>query len=379
MKILVAPDTFKNSLSAKEAAAAIARGISSVLPDAQITILPMADGGEGTVETLIGAAGGHIIKTYVSGPLMQKTRSFFGILADEHTAVIETAAASGISLLKKEEMNPLKTTTFGTGELMLEALKAKCTSIIVGLGGSATNDAGTGMARALGVKFFNKSGKLTGEGGGKLNEIEYIDLSGLDARLKSTIIIAAADVTNPITGINGATKVFAPQKGASPSEVEQLETNMIHFCKIVKKQLGIDISNLPFGGAAGGLGAGLSVFTNAELKSGFDLLSENTKLEEKIITADLIITGEGTIDRQTLFGKTPAGIARLSRKYHKPLVAFAGRIGKNHSTLYSAGFTRIISICDSTFSEEVCLRRAAGFLEIAAEKMIREWIVSTDT
>ncbi|MBE0640054.1 MAG: glycerate kinase [Bacteroidales bacterium] len=369
MKILVAPNSFKQSLSSKEAADKIAYGIRQVLPDVEILSVPLADGGEGTVQSLVDATSGKIIKTTVHDPLMRKVGSYFGMLGDGKTMVIEMAAASGIELLQTIELNPLKTTTYGTGELIKSAMDLGCNTMIIGIGGSATNDGGAGMAIALGVKFLDIGRNEIGQGGESLSTLAKIDLSGLDQRLKSCKVIVAADVNNPLTGNNGASRIYAPQKGASPDDVELLEKNLKHYAAIIREQLKIDIENMPGSGAAGGLGAGLMAFTNAKIENGFNVVSQIIGLEEKIIKSDLIITGEGKIDEQTQFGKTPQGVATLAKKYQKPVIAFAGTLGEGFESLYHQGFDQILPISHKRISQEESIRNAGQLLENAARQM----------
>jgi glycerate 2-kinase len=372
MKILIAPDSFKHSLSSKDAAAHIAKGILLALPEAEIILAPMADGGEGTVQTIVDATIGKIIKTKAHDPLMREVESFFGAIGDGETAVIEMAAASGLELLADEERNPMVTTTFGTGELIKAALDLGYQKLIIGVGGSATNDGGTGMASALGVKFLDKYGNEIGLGGGALAALEGIDISGLDQRLKSCEITVAADVTNPLTGIQGAAKVYASQKGATAEEVEALEQNLRHYALILKTKMNVDIGMIAGAGAAGGLGAGLMVFANAKTESGFDVVSRIVRLEDKIKDADLVITGEGKIDHQTQFGKTAFGVATLAKNYHKPVIAFAGICGEGYQELYHKGFDLILPISDKPLPLSESLKNAGQLLQNAAERLAKD-------
>jgi len=372
MKILIAPDSFKHSLSSKDAAAHIAKGILKVLPDAGIILAPMADGGEGTVHTIVEATSGKFIKTNVHDPLMRKVESFFGATGDGETAVIEMAAASGLELLADEERNPMITTTFGTGELIKAALDLGFKKLIIGLGGSATNDGGTGMASALGVKFLDKYGNEIHQGGGALASLAGIDISGLDQRLQKCEIIVAADVTNPLTGLQGAAKVYASQKGATPEEVETLENNLRHYAEMLRTQMNVDVEMIAGAGAAGGLGAGLMAFANAKIEKGFDVVSRMVGLENKIKEADLLITGEGKIDHQTQFGKAAFGVATLAKKYHKPVIAFTGIRGEGYQELYLKGFDFILPISEEPISLNESLKNAGRLLQNAAERLAKD-------
>ncbi len=371
MKILIAPDSFKHSLSAKKAAASLAEGFQRVFPDAEIMQVPVADGGEGTLQALVDATGGRIETVQVHDPLMRTVTSRYGILGDGRTAVIEMAAASGLELLDDDELDPLAATTFGTGELMHFALDEGCSAMIIGIGGSATNDGGTGMARALGARFLDANGREIEHGGGGLNELAEIDLSGLDKRLKECDITLAADVSNPLTGDDGAARVYGPQKGADNEEVEIIEANLVRLAELIRKQLAKDIEHQPGAGAAGGLGAGLMAFAGAHLHHGFDVVKEIVKLEEKIRQADLVVTGEGKIDRQTQFGKTPQGVTDLAVKHDKPVIAFAGFLGPEHHELYSKGFGAIFPITDKPMTLKEALQNADALLADAAERVGR--------
>ncbi|MDP4143552.1 MAG: glycerate kinase [Bacillota bacterium] len=371
MKIVVAPDSFKGSLSAKQVADALEKGIKKVDAAIEVVKVPMADGGEGTVQSLVDAASGKLIPLKVMDPLMREIDSFYGILGDGSTAVIEMAAASGLPLLKAEERNPWKTTTYGTGQLIKHALDMGCRNIILGIGGSATNDGGCGMAAALGVKFLDKAGNEISLGGGSLSLIHYIDISELDKRIKECSIAAACDVDNPLVGPKGASQVFGPQKGADKDMVLALDKNLIHYGKVVKESLGVSILDYPGSGAAGGLGGGLLAFLGADLKRGVDIVIEAVKLEEKIIGADLVITGEGMIDYQTLHGKTPYGVALAASKQGIPVIAVAGGIGENIESLYDHGFTSIFSIVDKPMKLDDTIKCSERLLESTAERIIR--------
>lgn len=371
MKILLAPDSFKESLSAEAACIAIEKGIRKVFPEATIKSLPMADGGEGTVRCLVNATRGMIINVRAHDPLMRPLNTFYGILGDGETAVIETAAASGLELLKPVERNPLKTTTYGTGELIRHALDMGCRKIIVGLGGSATNDGGAGMVMALGAEFKDQNGEPISYGGEALKYLASIDPATLDPRLKDTSFLIACDVSNPLYGERGASFVFGKQKGATDDMMKVLDSNLYHFSEAVGKATGKEIGTIPGGGAAGGLGAGFLAFFNAELKPGFSIVSEFAGLEDFIKEADLIVTGEGKTDLQTLSGKVPYGMGILGQKYKVPVILFAGSLEKGSENLYQHGITTMISICPKSMDLEEALSKAAVLLEQSVERTFR--------
>lgn len=371
MKFVLAPDSFKESMTAKTAAVAMEKGIKRVFPNAECVIVPMADGGEGTVESLVDGSNGKILHKEVTGPLGNKVIAEYGLLGDGKTAVIEMASASGLHLVLQEQRNPLITTTYGTGELIRDALEQGVTRILIGIGGSATNDGGVGMLQALGASFRDKNGKELPFGGGVLHFLESIDLKGMDNRLSSISIEVACDVTNPLIGKNGASFIFGPQKGATEKMVELLDENLIHYAHKIKEFTGIDISYKEGAGAAGGLGAGLMAFLNAELKRGIDLVIDYTDLERKMAGASFVFTGEGSIDGQTLFGKTPFGVANLAKKQDIPVIAFAGRIGKGSEDLYEQGFTAVIGILKEVTALETALMSGSDNLTFAAENVCR--------
>ena len=343
-KIIIAPDSFKGSLTALEVAEAIEDGIKEALPSAETVKLPMADGGEGTVECLVNATGGKILKKTVIGPLGEPVEASYGILGDGTTAVIEMAEASGLTLVPQDKRNPMITTTYGTGELIKAALCNGCNKIIIGIGGSATNDGGVGMAQALGVKFLDKDGREIGFGGGELKKIEKIDITGLDKRIKNTEILVASDVKNPLCGPNGASYVYGPQKGATPEMVKELDEGLAHLAEIIKRDLGKDIKDIPGAGAAGGLGAGLIAFLDAKIKPGIELIMEALRFEEKVKDATLVITGEGKIDRQTVYGKVPVGVAKVSKKYNIPVLAIGAVVEEDPDFFKPYGIDYVLAI-----------------------------------
>ncbi len=371
MKILVAPDSFKGSLKALEVAQAIENGLLRANPQFEIEKLPMADGGEGTVESLVAATAGQIIRKMVTGPLGEPIEAFMGILADGGTAVIEMAAASGLPLIPEEKRNPLKTTTYGTGELIREGLDRGCRKFIIGIGGSATNDCGIGMAQALGVRFIAENGREVGYGGQELQRIQRIDCTGLDGRVRQSIFRAACDVDNPLYGERGAAYIYGPQKGATSEMVQELDQGLRHMAQIIRRDLNVVVDNLPGAGAAGGLGAGLVAFLQAELMAGIEIVLNTLRIEEKIQDIDLVITGEGMIDSQTVFGKTPIGVAQIAKKYAIPVIGVAGSLGDGFEEVYAHGVDAVFSIIDSPISLEKAMDHGAVLLERLGENIGR--------
>jgi len=365
MNILICPDKFKDCLNARTVALNIQKGILKVLPGAQFKIFPMADGGEGTVEALVEATNGRLEKVKVHDPLMRRIDSFFGISGDNETAFIEMSAASGLALLKPEERNPMITSTFGTGELIRFALDQGAKEIILGIGGSATIDGGMGMAQALGVSITDDTGWETEPGAISMGRIFQINLKNLDPRIAQCKIYAACDVTNPLTGPSGAASVFGPQKGANPYMVIKLDAHLRHLSQIIRKQLHTDVEEMPGAGAAGGLGAGIVAFLKGTLNPGFELISRVAKLDEWISWADLVITGEGKMDFQTAFGKTPSGVAGMAKSSKKPVIAFTGAIGDIPG---SSTFDAVIPITDKPMTLDQSMADAERLLENAAER-----------
>lgn len=373
MKIVIAPDSFKESLSALEVAESIENGFRRVLPDADYVKVPMADGGEGTVQSLVDATDGEIISKVVTGPLGEPVEAFFGILGNKTTAVIEMAAASGLHLVPKEKRNPLLTTTRGTGELIAAALDHGVTHIIIGLGGSATNDGGAGMAKALGAQLLDMEGKEISEGGGALGDLVSINLSSFDPRLANVKIEAACDVNNPLTGKKGASAIFGPQKGATAEMIEQLDQNLGHYAAVIERDLGKKISDVPGAGAAGGLGAGLLAFLPSELKRGVDIVIEATGLSRIVKDADLVITGEGKIDGQTIFGKTPIGVAKTAKKFDVPVVGIAGNISSDSHVVHDYGIDAVFSIVPGVVLLEEAFAHAKVYVERTAANIATVW------
>lgn len=344
MNILVAMDSLKGSLSSLEANMVIAEGFLQAHSAFNIQTVPIADGGEGTVEALVHATNGRFVNTAVTGSLGESVKARYGILGDQVTAVIEIAEACGLPLLKKEERNPLITTTFGVGEMILEAIDKGCRDFIIGLGGSATNDAGVGMLQALGYRFLNKEGANVGHGGAELKNIVKIDVSSVHEVLSRVRFRVACDVNNPLYGENGAACIYGPQKGASPEIVKELDEGLKHFAEVVLEQFGSNLQGISGAGAAGGLGAAFAGFLKAELVSGVSLILDQARLEEKLQGVNLVITGEGKLDGQTSMGKAPAGIALLAKKHGIPVIALAGDVSEGNPSLHESGISAYFTI-----------------------------------
>ena len=371
-KFVLAPDSFKESMTAKEVCVAMEKGIRKVFSDAEIVHVPMADGGEGTVESLVDATNGYKEYVEVQGPLpKQKVRAYYGILEDKKTAVIEMAQASGLMLVDPKVRNPLVTTTYGTGELIKAALNKGVSTIIIGIGGSATVDGGIGMAQALGVKFTDKYGNNIEPTGSNLAKIDKISMENLDKRVKKVNFIIASDVENILTGKKGAAAVFGPQKGATPDEVELLDKGLIHYAEIIRRDIGKNVEDIAGSGAAGGLGAGLIAFLDAKLQSGVEVVANTVELAEKISQADYVFTGEGGMDFQTKYGKTPFGVAKVAKKYQKPVFAEAGYLGERIEELYDIGISAIFGIVDKAESIEESLEKGPQNVERTTENIAR--------
>ena len=368
MKIVIAPDSFKGSLTALQVAEAIEVGLRRVFPDAAIEKVPMADGGEGTVQSLVDATSGQILTAQVLDPLGNSINAQYGVLGDGVTAVIEMAAASGLTLVPLDKRDPRVTTTYGTGELIRAALAHGCRKLIIGIGGSATNDGGAGMAQSLGAKLLTASGEQIKPGGGSLATLNSIDLSELDSRIAETETVVACDVNNPLTGKQGASHVYGPQKGATHEMIEVLDANLAHFDKTVQRDLSKSVGNVPGAGAAGGLGAGLMAFLDASLKSGIEIVTEATQLSKRFAGADLVITGEGQINFQTVFGKTPVGVAQVAKTHNIPVIAIAGSIADDSNGVYDAGIDAMIDIVPEPMSLETAIEDATILIETAAER-----------
>ncbi len=371
LKVVIAPDSYKGSLSATEVAKAMERGVLQVFPAAEVRKIPIADGGEGTVEALVTATNGQFRLTEVSDPLGNRILAQWGILGDGLTAVLEMAAASGLPLVPKEKRDPRITTTYGTGELIKAALDAGLQKIIIGIGGSATNDGGVGMARALGVRFLNAAGAEIAPGGGTLSEVNRILAEGLDPRLANTEIVVACDVDNPLCGSRGASAVFGPQKGATPEMVRLLDEGLAIYAECAGRATGRKVAEKPGAGAAGGLGAGLMFFTPAQLKPGVEIVLEAVGFAELVRDADFVITGEGRTDFQKAFGKAPVGVAKVAKEYNLPVFCLSGGLGEGADNVLAHGIDVTLSICDRPLSLEECMSTAEALAEAATARLCR--------
>ena len=371
MRIVIAPDSYKSSVSALGVAEAMARGVLKVFPGADVRKVPIADGGEGTVEALVSATGGQLKTEQVSGPLGEIRTAQWGVLGDARTAVIEMAAASGLPLVPVGQRDPRITCTYGTGELIRTALDDGLRRIIVGIGGSATNDGGSGMARALGARFLAEDGSQLPPGGGALARLSYIDITGLDPRLLETEIIVACDVHNPLCGPRGASAVFGPQKGATAETVQELDAALKHFAECARVASGRDVASLAGAGAAGGLGAGLMFFTPARLKPGVDIVLDAVGFADLVEDAAFVITGEGRTDFQTAYGKAPVGVARVAKQFGVPVFCISGGLGDGADDVLAQGIDAIMSICKGPLSLEECMQDAASLIEEAATRLCR--------
>ena len=371
MNIIVAPDSFKGSLTAMQAADAIIQGIRDAMPEAEIVSFPLADGGEGTAEALVLATRGRFVKRQVTGPMGQPAEAMLGVLGDDVTGIVEMAQAAGLTLVPPHERNPLLATTYGVGELILAALDAGCTRVIVGLGGSATNDGGAGMAQALGARLLAANGSEIGRGGASLMSLDHIDTSGMDPRLGRVTIYAASDVTNPLCGPEGASAVYGPQKGASPQGVSMLDKALAHYADVIERDLQVDVREVSGAGAAGGLGAGLVAFCNAEIRSGASLVLQIMSFEDYLEAADVIFTGEGRIDRQIEFGKAISGVALLAEKHGVPVIAFTGSLEVEPAKLGRRGVHGVVPITPGPMNEDEAMAKAGELLQAAAERTMR--------
>jgi glycerate 2-kinase len=370
MKITIAPDSFKNCLSAKAVAHHLAIGIQSVIANAEIFEIPVADGGEGTLDALVTATDGKFHWVNVKDPLMRDIRARIGLL-NNNLAIIEMAEASGLERLQPEEYNPMSATTYGTGQLINAAIELGATEIIVAVGGSATNDGGAGMAQALGAKLKDADGNELMPGAEALPALHTIDLSAIRKKIAGIDVKVAVDVKNPLLGPNGATTVYGMQKGASEAMIPLLEKNLLHYAEVLEKALNINVRDLSGGGAAGGLAAGLVAFLNARIVPGFEVVSKITKLESFISKSDLVITAEGRMDGQTRFGKTPYGVAQTAAKYGKPVFGFAGMLGGGYEILLNEGFSSLYPIAPGPLSLETSIAQAPRLLQQAAARMAR--------
>ena len=371
MKVIIAPQGFKGGILGLDAAKAIARGVVAAAPDAETVLLPVADGGDGTLHALVDATGGEIFTSTVTGPIHQQIEAQWGVMGDGRTAVIEMARASGLAMVPPRRRNPSTPTTFGTGQLLLEASKKGFNRVIVGLGGSATNDGGAGMAMALGFKFLDSRGKSLPSGGAALADLDRIDTSGMVEGLSSMEIVAATDVTNPLCGPTGASEIFGPQKGASSGVVAELDGALSNFAEIVKRDMKRDVLDIPGSGAAGGLGAGLIAFAGATLQSGIDMVCQVLDFDMHLKGADLVFTGEGRADLSTVFDKAPVGVARHAKAPGIPTVLLAGSLGDGHEELYDFGVSSVLCISDGAMTFRQALGRTGEMLQGTAERAMR--------
>lgn len=369
MKIIIAPDSFKESVSASRCAQAIKAGFTSIFPQAECICLPIADGGEGTVEAMVEATAGKMVMLPVMGPMGDFVGAFYGLSGDGQTAFIEMAAASGLMLVPPGERNPLRATSYGTGELIRHALDAGVRHIILGIGGSATVDGGMGMAQALGARFVDERGENVGLGGGALQRLVNVDLRDLDPRLRECRIDVACDVDNPLLGERGAAAVFGPQKGACVEMVAVLERGLHNYARVLLAATGQDVTTIAGGGAAGGMGAAARVFLNATLKSGIDIVLEAVHLEEALRDADLAITGEGRMDSQTVGGKAPVGVARLAKKHGIPVIGIAGVLGDGVEAVHQHGIDAVFSILPALAPLDEVLERGEQNLYACARNI----------
>lgn len=376
MKIVIAPDSFKESLTALAVAEAIGEGFRRILPQAQYRLVPMADGGEGLVQSIVDATQGEKFSTQVTAPLGNKVSASWGMTGDEQSAVIEMAEASGLHLVPTDKRNPLISTSYGTGELISTALDKGLRRIILGIGGSATNDGGVGMLQALGAKFVDKTGKSLSFGGAALADLAQIDMSGLDPRLQETRIEVACDVDNPLCGEHGASAVFGAQKGATKADIQRLDAALRHFAEQVQTQLGIDIQTPKGAGAAGGMGGGLMLLPQVRLRSGVQMVIEAVDLAAAIADADIVVTGEGRMDGQSVHGKTPIGVAKLAKSAGKPVIAIVGSLREDYPAVYEAGIDAVFPIIRQINSLENTLQAGRENLISTAENVARLWQIA---
>lgn len=376
MKIVIAPDSFKDSLSAEGVAAAIAEGLAEVLPQAQLVCCPMADGGEGTMDAIVAACAGEQRRLEVVGPLGGAVTAHWGWLAQSHTAIIEMAQASGLQLLDLAQRDACRSSTYGTGQLIAAALDAGAQRIILAIGGSATNDAGSGMLRALGLRLRDAQGRELAEGGEALAALASIDISALDPRLAQVQIEVAADVDNPLCGPNGASAIFGPQKGASPEQVQALDRALGHFADHCARLLERDVRDFPGCGAAGGMGFAAKAFVDAQFRPGIEVVAELAGLEQAVRGADLVITGEGRFDAQTLRGKTPFGVARIAKAHDVPVVVIAGTLGDGYEALYAHGIDAAFAVTSGPMTLQQACAQAAPLLRARARDIARLWCLA---
>ena len=371
MRIIIAPQSLKGSLTAAEAGQAIARGVRVVYPEAEIDIVPVADGGEGTVQALVDATGGELVQQTVTGPLGKPVAAFFGLLGDGRTAAIEMAACAGLPLVPLNQRDPRFTTTFGVGELIVAALNQRCHHFIIGIGDSATNDGGAGMVQALGASLLTAKETKIAQRGAALATLSSISLENIDPRLQQCKIEVASDVTNPLCGPLGASAVYGPQKGATPQMVMQLDAALAHYAQIIERDLGHSVKDVPGAGAAGGMGAGLIAFLHATLRPGAQIVLEAVRLEERVRTADLVITAEGQLDGQTAYGKSVGAVAGLAKRYGLPVLALAGGLGNDYQRVYTLGIDAVVVLPSRPMTLVYAMEHAAALTSDAIERALR--------
>ncbi|HAS3378816.1 TPA: glycerate kinase [Vibrio cholerae] len=376
MKVVIAPDSFKESLTAKQVCDAIQAGLARVWHDAKFVAIPVADGGEGTVQSLVDATQGRLVEVKVMGPQGKRVEAFYGMLGDNQTAVIEMAAASGLHHVPVAQRDPKLTTSFGTGELIRHALDQGVTKLIIGLGGSATNDGGVGMLAALGARFTNADGDPIQLTGGGLRELTHINLQDFDPRLQHCDILVACDVNNPLCGDKGASAVFGPQKGATPEDVQLLDGALRQFGLLTEKVTGKMVLESAGAGAAGGMGAALLAYTQARLRPGIEIVLETVQLAYQVSDADLVITGEGRIDSQTVHGKTPMGVAKVAKRFDVPVLALCGCTSDNYQAVYQCGIDAVFAAVPRAMSLEDALKESDFNLADLAENVARLWVLS---
>lgn len=373
-RILIAMDSFKGSATSLELATFVKAGILRVQPDAEVRLVPVADGGEGTVEALVTALGGRYETRLVSGPLCQPVMARFGIIPGNQ-AVLEMAAASGLTLIPERDRDPFKTSSFGTGELLRATLENGCKRIFIGLGGSATHDGGVGMAQTLGVSFLDKAGREIGLGAAGLAELDAVDFKGMDPRLREVEITALTDVNSPLCGANGAAYTFAMQKGARPEDLEKLDRILLHLAEVVTLATGRDFSRIPGAGAAGGMGFGLLSFYRAKIQPGIETILDLIQIDELLQKADFVITGEGRMDKQSLYGKAAMGIAARAKKYGLPVIAIVGSRDINLDEVQKAGIDLVLELMHAPMSLKQAMENTPALAKLAGENAINAYLL----
>lgn len=371
MKIVIAPQAFKGSISALDAAEAMREGILAVFPDADAVLVPVADGGDGTLETLVEGSGGEIREATVTGPLGERRAAQWGAMGDGVTAVIEMARTSGLALVPLDRRDPLNATTYGLGEIVRAALDDGFRRFIMGIGGSATNDAGAGMAQALGIRLLDAAGDELPHGGAALTNLSRIDMNGIDPRVTESSFLVACDVSNPLTGPEGASAIYGPQKGATPDMVRTLDSALLHFSEVVRHEIGADVNDLQGAGAAGGLGGGMVAFLHAELRAGVDIVLDTVGLDTALEGAHLVLTGEGALDYQTVYSKAPIGVAERAKRLRIPVIAIAGTLGDRYRLVHERGIDAALAITNAPMGLEEASSRAAELIADAAEQAAR--------